>query len=168
MSTLARRRRWDPQPTAPADVLLASDGTREFSARAISRAIALAEGGPVAVLTIARIYGSSLGMPNPGLLPTKAEMNERLSWIRRAISRLEQQGIEADGQVASTRRAARVIASVAQRRRVQAVVIDGSASVGWRRIVEGDPAKDVARRLGKHGITVEIIPSSSKAASSRR
>jgi nucleotide-binding universal stress UspA family protein len=167
VSVLARRRRWDPDPTAPARVLLASDGTRQFSARAISRAIALADGGPVAVLTIARIYGSSLGMPNPGLLPTKAEMKERLSWVRYAISRLEGHGIEADGQVASTRRAARLIAAVARRRRVEAVVMDGSASVGWRRFVEGDPAKDVARRLAKRDVTVEII-AASKATSSRR
>jgi hypothetical protein len=163
----ARRQRWDAQPTAPAGVLLASEGTREFSARAITRAIELAGSDRVAVLTIARIYGSSLGMPNPGLLPTKAEMKERLSWVRHAISRLDRHGLEADGQVASTRRAARSIAGVARRRGVRTVVMDGSATVGWRRVIEGDPAADVARRLRRHGIEVEIIPPSTPAANRR-
>jgi nucleotide-binding universal stress UspA family protein len=167
VSVLSRRKRWDPQPIAPAGVLLASDGTREFSARAISRAIALADSRPVAVLTIARIYGSSLGMPNPGLLPTKAEMKDRLGWVRHAVSRLERHGIDADGQVASTRRAARLITRVARTRRVDAVVIDGSASVGWRRLVEGDVAKDIAGRLGRDGITVEVIPASEVPTTAR-
>jgi hypothetical protein len=167
VSRSARRKRWDPQPTAPAGVLLASDGTREFSASAISRAIELAGSDQVAVLTIARIYGSALGMPNPGLLPTKAEMKERMAWIRHAISRLERRGIEADGQVASTRRAARSIAGVARRRGVRVVVIDGSATVGWRRVLEGDPARDVARRLARRGIEVEVIPASKPLASRR-
>src|SRR4029079_5894925 len=70
-----RRRRWDEQPQAPCDVLLASDGRHDFSSRAVARAAALAgDGGHVAVVTIAKIYGSSYGLPNPGLLPTKREL----------------------------------------------------------------------------------------------
>ena len=152
------RRRWDPQPTAPARVLLASDGSRGFGARAVARATALAESGPVAVVTIARVHGSSLGLPYPGLLPTQTEMKERLGWVGDAVSRLERQGIEADGQVASTRRPARLIAGVARMRGVRAVVMEASSSGGWRRLVEGDVATEVAGRLGKRGITVEIVP----------
>lgn len=158
MSRFSRRKPWDAQPTAPAGVLLASDGTKGFSARAVARATALAGSGPVAVITIARVHGSSLGLPHPGLLPTQAEMKERLGWVRDATSRLERDGIDADGQVASTRKPARLIVRVARVRGVRTVVIDESTSVRWRRFVEGDLARDVAGRLEKQGITVEIVP----------
>ena len=65
-----RRRRWDEQPAAPCDVLLASDGRHDFSSRAVARAAALAgDGGRVAVVTIAKIYGSAYGLPNPASSP---------------------------------------------------------------------------------------------------
>jgi hypothetical protein len=153
----SRKRRWDPQPTDPAGVLLASDGTKGFSARAVARAAALADSRPVAVVTIARVYGTSLGLQHPGLLPSKAEMKERLGWIRDAISRLERKGVEADGQVASTRRPARTIVRVARARGVQTVVMEGSTPPRWRRFVEGDLGADVARRLGRAGITLEVV-----------
>ena len=41
------RRRWDPQPTSPAAVLLASSGS-PFSRAAVRRAYELAGGEPVA------------------------------------------------------------------------------------------------------------------------
>lgn len=163
MSLFTRRWRGDPQPTEPAGVLLASDGTRGFSARAVARATALADSQSVAVVTIARIHGTSLGLPHPGLLPTKAEMKERLGWVGDAVSRLERKGIEADGQVASTRKPARLIIRVARTRGVRTVVMDGSAAVRLRKIVEGDIAADVKRGLVKTGITVEVIPASNGA-----
>jgi len=138
-------------------VLLASDGTRTFSTRAVARAAALADSRPVAVVTIARVHGTSLGLPHPGLMPTKAEMKERLGWISDAISRLERKGVEADGQVASTRRPARTIVRVARARNVQIVVMEGSTPPRWRKIVEGDIATDVAHGLGKAGITLEVV-----------
>ena len=42
--------------------------------------------GLVAVVTIAKIYGSSFGLPHPGLLPTKDELAERQRWVEAAIS----------------------------------------------------------------------------------
>ena len=57
------RRRFDVQPRNPAAVMLASDGRQDYSPRAVARAAALAGDGPVAVVTIAKIYGSSFGLP---------------------------------------------------------------------------------------------------------
>ncbi|HEX7247450.1 MAG TPA: hypothetical protein VF351_05050 [Actinomycetota bacterium] len=164
MSILFKRKKWDRQPTTPAAVLLASDGRRGFGSRAVARAAALAGSEPVAVLTIAKIYGSSFGLPAPGLMPTKAEMDERLGWIRDAISRLERKGVEADGQVAQTRRAVRTIAHVARTRSVQAVVIESAEQPRWRSIVEGDVAAGVARRLRRAGIEVEVLPATGPAS----
>ena len=58
------RRRWDPPPTSPAAVLLASSGS-PFSRAAVRRARELAAGQPVAVLSILKVYGSAFGLPNP-------------------------------------------------------------------------------------------------------
>src|SRR5258708_38411587 len=98
------RRRWDPQPTASAGVLLASSGA-PFSRAAVRRAFELAAGQPVAVLSILKVYGSTFGLPNPGLMPTRREREEQLAIVQRAITDLERQGCTVDGQVAATRSA---------------------------------------------------------------
>jgi hypothetical protein len=134
-----------------------------FSPGAVAEAAALAGSRRVAVLAIARIYGTSLGFPNPGLLPTKAEMKERIGWVDDAIRELKKMGVEADGQVASARRSVRTISRVARIRRVEAVVMDETSATGWRRAVEGDPAATVARVLRRSGIQVDIIPARASA-----
>jgi alkylated DNA nucleotide flippase Atl1 len=107
----------------------------------------LTRGRPVAVISIARIYGSSLGLPNPGLLPTRKEMDEQRALVAKAIDELEQSGLEAWGQVAATRRYARTIAQAAAARGVEHVLVVTAQVPTWRRIVEGDTARDVRRRL---------------------
>ena len=153
------RRRWDAQPTAPAAVLLASSGS-PFSRAAVRRAHELAAGDPVAVLSILKIYGSQFGLPNPGLLPTRREQDEQLTVVRRAIEALERRGGTADGQVAATRSAGRMIAKVAKARNVRYVVMDSPATTGVRRIIEGELAAIVRRRL-RDGTTLELVEDNS-------
>jgi len=143
---LSGRRRWDQQPTAPAAVLLASSGA-PFSKAAVRRARELAAGGPVAVLSILKIYGSTFGLPNPGLLPTRRERDEQYANVKRAITQLERSGCTADGQIAATRSAGRTIAKVARARQVRVVVMDDSAESGVRRVIEGSVTSTVRRRL---------------------
>jgi Universal stress protein family len=149
------RRRWDPQPTAPAAVLLASSGS-PFSRAAVRRAHELAAGEPVAVLSILKIYGSQFGLPNPGLMPTRREREEQLTVVRRAIEALERRGCTADGQVAATRSAGRMIAKVARARNVRYVVMDSPTTTGVRRIIEGELTGIVRRRL-RDGTTLELV-----------
>jgi len=139
--------------------MLASDGRQDFSPRAVAQAAALAGSGSVAVVTIAKIYGSSFGLPHPGLLPTKDELAERQRWVEAAIRKLRADGIAADGQVAATRRAAKKLAAVARARRVRMIVIDETTvRRGLRRLVEGDVGGELRRKLGKDGVEVEVIP----------
>jgi K+-sensing histidine kinase KdpD len=140
------RRRFDKQPTAPAAVLLASSGA-PFSKAAVRRARELAAGEPVAVLSILKIYGSTFGLPNPGLLPTRREREEQFANVHKAISQLERSGCTADGQIAATRSAARTIARVARVRQVRVVVMDDSTESGVRRVIEGSITSTVRRRL---------------------
>ena len=150
------RRRFDPQPTTPAAVLLASSGS-PFSRAAVSLARELAGGGPVAVLSILKVYGSQFGLPNPGLLPTKREREEQLAIVHRAITDLEGRGCSADGQVAATRSAGRTIAKVAKARNVRYVVMDAQPLTGVRKVIEGELTNIVRRRLSD-GATLELVP----------
>src|SRR6516164_4289437 len=149
------RRRWDPQPTSPAAVLLASSGS-PFSRAAVRRAHELAAGEPVAVLLIVKVYGSQFGLPNPGLMPTRREQEEQVTVVRRAIEALEQRGCTADGQVAATRSAGRMIAKVARARNVRYVVMDSPTATGVRRIIEGEVTGIVRRRL-RDGTALELV-----------
>jgi hypothetical protein len=158
-----RRRRptWDEQPTASCAVLLASDGREDFSARAVAQAAALADSGAVAVVTLAKIYGTRFGVPHPGLLPTKEELVVRQRWVAKAIVELRSLGVvEADGQVAATRRPAWKLANIAHVRGAAIVVIDATPSTGLRRLVEGDVGSELRRKLRKTAIAVEVIPAS--------
>ena len=149
--------KWDKQPTQSSAVLIATVGVSVPPA-VIRRAVQLSAGRPVAVVSIARIYGSSLGLPNPGLLPTRKEMDEQRAIVNNAIDRLERAGVEAWGQVASTRRFGRTIAQVARVRGVDQVIVVAKDAARWRKFLEGDTARDVRRRIGKQvvveGITV--------------
>jgi hypothetical protein len=149
------RRRFDPQPTSPAAVLLASSGS-PFSRAAVKRAHELAVGQPVAVLSILKIYGSTFGLPNPGLLPTRREREEQYAVVNRAIKDLERRGCSVDGQIAATRSAGRMIAKVARARQVRYVVMDSPTATGVRKIIEGEITSIVRRRL-RDGTTLELV-----------
>jgi hypothetical protein len=153
------RRKWDSQPTQSAAVLIASVGV-PIPAAVIDDAVRSSVGDPVAVISIARIYGSSLGLPNPGLMPTKAEMAEQQALVGEAVKRLERSGVEAWGQVAATRRFAKTIARAAEARGVRQVVVVAPETAHWRKLVEGDVARDVRRRIPRD-ITVDGITTSS-------
>jgi len=152
------RRSWDRPPAAAAGVLLASPGG-PFSRAAIRRACELAGGEPVAVLSILKVYGSSFGLPNPGLLPTRRERDEQYAIVRRAIAAVERRGGTADGQIAATRSAGRTIAKVARRRQVRYVVMDDADVSGVRRLTEGTVIATVRHRLGR-GAKLELVTES--------
>lgn len=152
--------KWDRQPTQSSAVLIATVGI-PIPPTVLRRAMELGGGRPVAVISIARIYGSAFGLPNPGLMPTRKEMDEQLDVVAKAIDRLEKSGVEAWGQVATTRRYAKTIAQAAQARGVERVLVVTPPVPRWRSMVEGDLAKDVTRRIRRidqeiavEGITV--------------
>jgi nucleotide-binding universal stress UspA family protein len=105
-------------------ILLASEG-RQIPPAAVARAIELAKpaGATVHVFTIARIHGTSFGMPVPGLMPTKAEWAEQREIVSKTIRRLERKGIEADGHVLGTRNATKKILAEAIEHHCDAIVM---------------------------------------------
>ena len=92
------------------------------------------------MLAIAKIYGTQFGLPHPGLMPTKAEVDLRRGWIADAIAALERKGVDADGQLAATRKPIKLIARVAVARSVEHVVVD-----------EGTADRRAPDDRGRHG-----------------
>jgi len=75
------------------------------------------------VLSIARVHGTALGLPNPGLLPTKREWDQQRELVERAVKRLRRRGLRAEGRVIGTRRAARRICEEAALAECEAIVM---------------------------------------------
>ena len=111
------------------------------------------------MLAIAKIYGTQFGLPHPGLMPTQAEVDLRRQWIADAIAALERKGVDADGQLAATRKAIKLIARVAVARSVPARRRRPEHPAGVRLMIEGDTGKDVRRRL-RGAAEVIVIPRS--------
>ena len=116
------RRKFDKQPAQPAAVLIASNGVAVPNA-ALRLARRVSGGEPVAVVSIARLYGSGLGLQNPGLMPTRKELAQQQEIVERAVSSLEKAGSEAWGQIAISRRPAKTIAEAARARGVRHVIV---------------------------------------------
>ena len=127
---LRRRNHEVPEPGAVVveRILLASEG-RPISPAAIELAARLAKqgGGKVHVFSVARVWGSGLGLPNPGLLPSKGEWDVQRDVVRTAVEALKRLGIDATGQVLATRKATKRILREAARLDCGAIVMGGDA-----------------------------------------
>ncbi len=139
----------------PAAVLLASQG-RPFSDEAVDTAITMAGGQPIRVLTIAKIYGTSLGLQNPGLFPSRREMQEQRDIVADAIRRIKRRGGKAQGEVIATRNNAKTFLRAAHRYSVRHVVLEPAAGGKLRKLVEGDPSGTLRRRLGQD-VQIHVI-----------
>jgi nucleotide-binding universal stress UspA family protein len=114
----------DPDTLDLEAVLLASE-ERSISKAAIALAARLAErsGAPVHVLTIARIWGTSFGFPNPGLYPSKGEWDKQRAIVDDTVRSLERAGVEADGHVVGARNATKRIVREARHLNCGAIVM---------------------------------------------
>jgi nucleotide-binding universal stress UspA family protein len=121
----------DPDTLEVQAVLLASEA-RPISNEAIATATRIAKRSraPVHVLTIARIWGTSLGFPSPGLYPSKREWDDQRAIVDETIRALERTGVEADGHVIGTRNATKRIVREARRLHCGAIVMTADAPRG--------------------------------------
>jgi nucleotide-binding universal stress UspA family protein len=121
----------DPETLEVNAVLLASED-RDISPEAISLAAKIAERSkaPVHVLVIARIWGTSFGFPNPGLMPNKREWEEQRKKAELAVRALKGWGLESEGHVLGTRNATKKILQEAQLHRCGAIVMGADEPKG--------------------------------------
>ncbi len=103
------------------NILLATEG-REIPRRAVDVAADMARSS-VRVISIARIHGVAFGLQTPGLMPTRAEWQEQRDLVAKAVKALRKRGVEADGHVFGTRKAAKVILREAQDNGCEAIVM---------------------------------------------
>jgi nucleotide-binding universal stress UspA family protein len=104
--------------------MIASEG-RAIDAAVVKRAVELARqsDAEVFVLSIARVWGSSLGFPNPWLNPTKREWDEQRAIVTDAVEAVKRRGLHAYGAVIATRRPGKRIVKEARLREVEAIVM---------------------------------------------
>jgi nucleotide-binding universal stress UspA family protein len=114
----------DPSTLTIERVLVASEG-REIAWPVLQRAFELARprSAKIRVVTIARVWGTAMGFPNPGLLPTRKEWDEQRLIVRRAVEAIEKAGFEGSGHVIGTRKAAKRILGEAAAFRADAIVM---------------------------------------------
>ncbi len=139
----------DRAPEGPVAVVLASTGV-PFGEDALRAAAERADGARVAVVSIARMHGYALGMPNPGLMPSRKEKQAQVDLVDAATRRLKGWAVDCDGHVVVTRNPAKSIARIAARRGAALVVLQAPDTSTLRRMVEGDPARSLRRRLRAH------------------
>jgi hypothetical protein len=77
----------------------------------------------VHVFSVVRVWGTSLGLPNPGLLPSKREWDVQRENVSGAVARLRRRGIDASGHALATRKATKRIVGEAERLRCDAIVM---------------------------------------------
>jgi nucleotide-binding universal stress UspA family protein len=139
MIALKHRWPWSRIPAPPDSttyaarrILLASEG-RKISPTAVAFAARLAKnaGAEMHVLTIARIWGTSFGLPHPGLMPNKREWQAQHDLVAEALKGLKRQGVEATGQVLSSRNAGKRILKEARRRNIDAIVMGADGPRHW-------------------------------------
>ena len=125
----------DPATLRIERVVVASEG-RAFHWAVLQQTFELARpaGAQVLVVSIARIWGTSLGFPNPGLNPTRPEWDAQRLRVREAVEALEKAGFEASGHVIGTRRAAKRILAEAARFGADAIVMGSDP----KRVLVGD------------------------------
>jgi hypothetical protein len=145
------RRRGDPPPESPRDVVVVLRPDSAASAELFSAA--MATGGTVTVVLPLKIHGYSFGMPNPGLMPTKRERAAADEAIATTVSRLRQAGVDVDGQIVVTRHAHKAIPRIVRRRGANRVLLEDATASRLRRFLEGDLRTQLARRLAP-GVTV--------------
>jgi nucleotide-binding universal stress UspA family protein len=149
----------DERPPSLAHVLVASTG-EPFDRRVLDGAVKLA--GPnrpvMHVVSIARIWGTALGLQHPGLYPTKKEWRAQADLVEDAVKDLKRRGFEADGRVIGSRHPGKAIARAAGEAGCDAIVMASRRIPAWRRLLQGNDERAVARRVGIPVHVVDLEP----------
>jgi nucleotide-binding universal stress UspA family protein len=142
-------------PSSPSAILLATVG-EPFDKAVIDRAVALAgKSRPVIhVMSIARMWGTALGLQHPGLRPSKQEWRTQAELVADVVKQLERKGFTAKGRVVATRNPAKAIAGEAIATKAEVVVIGRHRPTFWSRLQRRDETGRVARRTR---VPVDIV-----------
>lgn len=138
-----------PVPDPPRRILLVSFAGTPITRAVLDRTVALAtpEHASITVLGIARVFGTALGLPHPGLKPTPPEWEAQRAIVNEAADHLRDRGFEVRVAAAMARNAPKLISRWVRARNFHAVVIPDPERPGWRRLLEGTPEREIGRRV---------------------
>ena len=136
-----------PVPDPPRRILLVSIASSPITPEVIRQTVALAtpEHAKITVLGIARVFGTALGLPHPGLKPTPLEWEAQRKITQDAADDLRLRGFDVLLAMARARNAPKLIGRWVRAKRFHAVVIPDPERPGWRRWIEGELTKEVGR-----------------------
>jgi nucleotide-binding universal stress UspA family protein len=139
--------------------MLASAG-EPFDSTVVDHAITVAQGTNtfVHVLSIARIWGTGLGIQHPGLFPTKREWQAQLEIVGDAVRTLRRAGLEARGGVIASRNPSKVITRQAGRFGCSAIVVGHRPLPWWMSYLLQDEVWWIVRRSSIPVIPVAYVP----------
>lgn len=145
-------------PDPPRRILLVSPSL-PLPREAIEKVVALAtpEHAKITVLGIAKIYGTSLGLPHPGLQPTHTEWELQRQIVHEAADELRRRGFDVRVGLSRSRNIPKMIAKWTVAKHFHAIVVPDPARPKWRRAIEGDIVNEIGRRCAVpvHTIVVE-------------
>ena len=111
------------------------------------------------VFSIARIWGTSLGLPMPGLLPSKREWDEQREQVTQAVEALRARGLKTEGQVIASRKPGKRIVREAEFRGCDAIVMTADPSRHWLRgdFMWSQEPQRVRRRAARAKMPVHLV-----------
>lgn len=144
-------------PHPPRRILLVSTGGARFPDAVMRRTIELAtpEHAKITVLGIARVYGTSLGLPHPGLKPTMREWEDQRTVVNEAADELRARGFDVRVAASKSRNAPKMIARWGKAKNFHAIVLADPDRPRLRRLIEGDLTREIQRRCE---IPVHAVP----------
>ncbi len=122
----------DPSTIEIKGILLASEG-RPFAPKTIDYVAQMAKsaGAFVHILSILRVWGTSLGFPMPGLMPSKREWDECRSRLAGAIEIMERRGVQVRAHALATRKCRKRILAEAERLGCNVIVMAADPPRHW-------------------------------------
>lgn len=146
-----------PVPDPPRRILLVSFAASVITPEVIRQTVALAtpEHAKITVLGIAKVFGTALGLPHPGLKPTPSEWEAQRKITQDAADELRLRGFDVLIAMARARNAPKLIGRWVRAKRFHAVVIPDPERPGWRRLIEGELTKEVGRYAN---VPVHAVP----------
>ena len=161
-----------PVPDPPRRILLVSVAASSITPDVIRQTVALAtpEHAKITVLGIARVFGTALGLPHPGLKPTPVEWEAQRKITQDAADELRLRGFDVLLAMARARNAPKLIGRWVRAKRFHAVVIPDPERPGWRRWIEGELTREIGRyaKVPVHAVPTPGVSPGTPSARQRR
>ena len=154
------------RPASARRIVLASLGPA-IPVQVVDRMVEIArevqgESGPrpvVHVVSIARIWGTALGLPHPGLRPNRVELEEQQEIVHGALKEVERRGFTGKTRIFMTRNPAKAIVRHAESIGAGAIVVGDPSrhGPGALRSILWNPVREMSRksRIPVHAVAIQ-------------